>query len=156
MPVTLTWPVTQTFDGQTQTFGRHVSFLGKGLLSPLREDNTTGDFQVVSDEANVKQCLRDGILTAIGERVMLEPFGTITPTLLFEESDVVVDLLQPSISDYVQRFEPRVILQSAQVNMDSANPAMTSFNVSIVYVIRATNARRNLVFPFYLASTDRG
>lgn len=125
-------------------------FLGKGLKCPLREDPLTGGFQTVEGEDNVKQCLRDGVLTALGERVMAEGLGTVARRLLFEESEVVSDLLAPSIRDYVDRYEPRVILSSVSVVQTSLSEEGASYTCSIVYVTRATNKRGNLVFPFYL------
>lgn len=128
------------------------TFLGKGLMSPLTEDPVTGDFMRVSDEANVKQCLKDGLLTAIGERVLNEGLGTIVPEMVFEESEVVRDLTEPSIKDYVEQFEPRVILQSVKVTQTNGSADMSAFSVFVSYIIRATNRRENLVFPFYLTS----
>lgn len=136
------------------TAGRTPAFLGKGLKCPLREDPVTGDFQRVEGEDNVKQCLRDGILTSLGERVMAEGVGTIARQLIFEESDVVADLLEPSIKDFVDRYEPRVLLQSVSVEQVSQEPDLITFKCSVVYVVRATNRRQNLVFPFYLAPTS--
>lgn len=154
MPVVLTWPVATSASTLPGLTGRPLSFLGKGLLSPLREDAVTGDFQLVADEANVKQCLRDGILTAIGERVMSEALGTITRDMLFEEQSVVSDLLAPSIKDFVNHFEPRVILQNVLVSMIDSNTEMVEFRVNVTYVVRVTNTRANLVFPFFLSSQN--
>lgn len=135
-----------------QTSLKPTLFLGKGLLSPLREDPDTGDFQRVRDENNVKQCLRDGVLTMLGERLMAESIGTIARTMLFEETDKVADLLEPSIRDHVERYEPRVVLSSLTVTNTSLTHEVATFNVSLIYIVRATNRRENLVFPFYLRS----
>lgn len=150
-----TWPLVPSAL-PSAVLGRTSTFLGKGLRSPLREDPATGGFQTVSAQANVSQCLKDGILTRFGERVMAEPCGTLARTLLFEESEVVADLLEPSIKDFVDRFEPRVALQSVTVEETSNTGDVVSFRCAIVYVVRATNTRHNLVFPFYLVSDAEG
>lgn len=150
MPI-YSWPVQGIFIPAIPP-GKPIPFLGRGLFSPLRENSETADFQRVADEANVKQCIRDGLLTSIGERVMGEPIGTIARDLLFEESEVVTDLLEPSIRDFFDRFEPRVVVQSVRVVSTEINAEFAAFKCSIVYVIQTTNQRDNLVFPFYLAA----
>jgi phage baseplate assembly protein W len=157
MPVTLTWPLAPIVSAlPSMSPGRSLSFLGAGLMSPLREDGTSSDFQRVSDEANVAQCLKDGILTMIGERVMGEPIGTIARTILFEESNSVADLLVPSVKDFITNLEPRVILQNVSVKPLPTNRSdMVGFKVQVIYVIRATTTRANLVFPFYLTSDEQ-
>jgi len=130
--------------------GASVPQLGKGLLSPLREDPNTGGFQRVSDEANVRQCLRDGITTALGERPMSEGLGTIARDMLFEQSNIVADLVPPSVRDFIERWEPRAQLVSVRAQPVAEATDSVQFKVSVVYVVRATNARNNLVFPFYL------
>ncbi len=134
--------------------GRSIAFLGKGLKSPLREDSVTGDFQRVSDEANVMQCVKDGVFTALGERVYRESLGTIARDMLFEESPVVADLLPPSIKDFVERFEPRVMLQSVTAKPKNTTEDLVEFVVRVVYVVRSTNQRRNLVFPYLLKQSE--
>lgn len=110
----------------------------------------------MSGADNVKQCLRDGILTSLGERVMAEGVGTIARRLLFEESDVVADLLEPSIKDFVDRYEPRVSLQTVTIEQVSATDELVSFNCKITYVVLSSSKRDVLEFPFFLTTTAGG
>lgn len=144
------WPVSVPGSPTQTTSGVTVTFLGAGLLSPLREDPVTGDFQRVSGNDNVAQCVRDGILTALGERVMNEGLGTITRDMLFEESEVISDLLPPSIKDFVDRYEPRILLTSVTAKPVSATVDRVDFVVKVIYIVRATNTKKNLVVPFAL------
>lgn len=146
------WPIVPQIPGGAAGTRSGVTFLGKGLRSPLREDPATGDFQTVADEENVSQCLRDGILTNLGERVMSEGLGTITRDLLFEQARAVADLVPPSVRSYVETWESRVIFISCTCEEIASSSESVQFEVTLRYKIRATNTTRNLVFPFYLNS----
>ena len=149
------WPLVPAALPSANAVGA-PTFIGKGLSCPLREDPETGDFQRVESDENVRQCLKQGILTVLGERVMAEGVGTIARRLLFEESDVVADLLEPSIKDFVERYEPRVSLQTVSITQDSSSEDMVSFKCRITYVVLATNRRDTLNFPFYLTPSSGG
>ena len=45
------------------------------------------------------------------------------------------------------RWEPRIEVESVRAVPDEADPSRVQINVS--YLIKATNDRRNLVYPFY-------
>lgn len=144
------WPSVPQRQGSAPGTSAGGTFLGKGLRSPLREDPVTGDFQRVSDDDNVEQCLRDGILTMLGERVMAEGLGTVTREMIFENSTVVSDLVPPSIRDFIEGFEPRVLLTDCRCSPRTASDTETEFVITVSYRIRATNSPKNLTFPFYL------
>ena len=125
------------------------SLLGKGLSFPLRMDPATNDFARVVDEDNVDQCLKALIFTMIGER-MDALIGTVVPELLFEESDVAADIAQPSILNAITRNEPRVKLIRIQVTTKEFGGGATGIVIAISYIIKATNQRRNRVYPYAL------
>jgi phage baseplate assembly protein W len=150
----ITWPFVPQIPGAAAGTQVGSTFLGKGLLSPLREDPVTGGFQKVSDEDNVAQCLRDGILTNTGERIMSEALGTICRDMLFEQSDVVSDLVPPSVRDFIEQWEPRVIFVLCSAVPVNSTDEFVQFEITIKYRIRATNSVKNLVFPFYLTSSE--
>ena len=49
--------------------------------------------------------------------------------------------------DALNRWEPRIDVESVQATPDETDHSRVRINVS--YVIKATNDRRNLVYPFY-------
>jgi uncharacterized protein len=125
------------------------SFLGKGLKSPLRMDaDVLGGFESVEDVDNVKQCLRDGIFTSFGERPLREALGTTANDIVFENEDVIQSVLKPSIQEYVNRYEPRVILTNVSVTAQK-DGQLSVFSVVISYTIRTTNTKDNLVVPLF-------
>lgn len=83
---------------------------------------------------------------------MREGFGTVVRTLLFENAEIIGDLIPPSVKDFIERWEPRVTLVSVTAQAVSQDSGMAVFNVQVRYYIRATNAPGNVVFPFYLTS----
>ena len=123
-------------------------FLGTGWAFPVLPD-PSGGLRYASGEASIQDCLLVLVQTATGERVMRPDFGTAAPTLVFAPgSPANLRMLESSISDAIQAYEPRVELDSVV-----AEPTPGEENhvvVSVTYRIRQTNTKANLVFPYYL------
>jgi hypothetical protein len=80
---------------------------------------------------------------------MRPDFGTTAPTVVFAPgSSANLRMLETSITDAIQAYEPRVELDSvlAEPTPGQENKVV----VSVTYRIRQTNTKANLVFPFYL------
>jgi len=123
-------------------------FLGTGWAFPVLPD-PTGGLRYASGEASIQDCLLVLLQTATGERVMRPDFGTTAPTLVFAPgSPANLRMLENSISDAIQAYEPRVQLDSvvAEPTPGQENQVV----VSVSYRIRRTNTKANLVFPYYL------
>lgn len=123
-------------------------FLGTGWVFPVLPDSS-GRLSYASGEASIQDCLLVLLQTATGERVMRPDFGTTAPTLVFAPgSPANLRMLENSISDAIQVYEPRVALDSvvAEPTPGQENQVV----VSVSYRIRQTNTKANLVFPFYL------
>jgi uncharacterized protein len=123
-------------------------FLGTGWAFPVLPDSS-GRLSYVAGQASIQDCLLVLLQTAAGERVMRPDFGTTAPTLVFAPgSPANLRMLESSITDAIQAYEPRV-----EVDSVVAEPTPGEENkvvVSITYLIRQTNTKANLVFPFYL------
>jgi phage baseplate assembly protein W len=125
------------------------SFFGHGWSFPPAFSRGGADIEMVSDAEDIQQSLQILLGTAPGERVMLESFGCDLSSLLFEEADEwlrsrIRSLIQTAIIEH----EPRIILDEVTVDGDDIREG--SLRVSVVYTVRATNSRFNMVFPFYL------
>jgi len=57
-------------------------------------------------------------------------------------------LIRLQVEEALNRWEPRIVLQSVTVARDPAAPA--ALLIDIDYTVRATDSRFNLVYPFYL------
>ncbi|OLB75175.1 MAG: phage baseplate protein [Actinobacteria bacterium 13_2_20CM_2_71_6] len=123
-------------------------FLGTGWRFPILPDEA-GRLAYAKGAESIEHCLRALLLTGLGERVMRPDFGTRAPALVFAP-DSVQNLhdLEDSIRDAVRLFEPRVELDEVRAEVAPGEEGRVT--VSVVYRIRRTNTRANLVFPFYL------
>ena len=99
---------------QGRLFGRGISF-------PPR---VGADGRVVWSEAsdNIREGMRVVLATALGERIMLPQFGTDLRERLFEPNTVATRrLIQQRIESALQRWEPRVSVESIVVEQDPAD-----------------------------------
>jgi len=127
--------------------------LGKGWRFPILPDET-GSLAYVGNDVNVEQSLRILLLTDLRERVMRADFGCQAPTLVFAPGSVqYLGLLETTVREAIRDWEPRVETESVTAEVDPEDE--TRVTVQIRYVVRQTNTRNNLVFPFYLGTIER-
>ena len=125
-----------------------VKFLGKGWSFPIQVDGS-GTIAYKEGKDNIEQSLKILLMTALGERVMRSEYGNQAPDLVFSPGSVqYLKLLEKSIEDAIIRWEPRVIIN--EVIAESVDGEENRVIVNIAYTIRGSNARDNLVFPFYV------
>ena len=126
-------------------------FLGTGWRFPILPDEA-GRLGYAVGEQSVEHCLRALLLTATGERVMRPEFGTRAQESVFAPGSVQsLRDLEQSIAAAVRAYEPRVELDEVRAETDPAEESRVT--VSVVYRIRSSNTKANLVFPFYAGLT---
>ena len=127
--------------------------LGKGWRFPILPDET-GSLAYVGNDVNVEQSLRILLLTDLRERVMRADFGCQAPSLVFAPGSVqYLGLLETTVREAIRDWEPRVETESVTAEVDPEDE--TRVTVAISYLVRQTNTRNNLVFPFYLGTIER-
>lgn len=125
-------------------------FLGTGWTFPPTFSRVLASVEMSSDDANIQQCL--GVLfgTAIAERLMLASYGTNLRLRVF---DALTATLENEIRTAVQKailnWEPRIDVISIDITQQS--PLDGRLDIGIDYLVRKTNARSNLVYPYYLS-----
>ena len=125
------------------------SFLGTGWAFPPRFDPTTRAAATVSDEDDVRQSLVILMRTRPGERVMQPRYGCDIYRFVFERLDAtIISDLHDAVAQAILFFEPRVTLETVRVWLDAQVEGL--LHLDVVYRVRATNNRANIVFPFYL------
>lgn len=125
------------------------SFLGTGWSFPPTFNNLTGSVEMVSDETDIHQSLHILLSTQLKERVMRSDFGCDLTALLYENITVtLLTKIKGIIENAILLYEPRVDLLDVDFAMVETNNGL--INIEIVYRIRATNSRKNYVFPYYL------
>ena len=125
-----------------------TEFLGSGWAFPLRL-NSRGGIALARGERDVEESIRIILATPIGERRMRPDFGCGVHDLVFAINDPTTHgLIQHHVIEALTLWEPRIEVIEVRVVSEPAEPARVL--VEIDYALRATNQRRNLVYPFYL------
>jgi uncharacterized protein len=125
-----------------------ADFLGRGISFPMRVDQS-GSIAFSASTASIDSAIRMVLLTAPGERVMRPQFGCRIWDLLFEPINAnTLGLMAEAVRDAIGQWEPRAELEDVVVEPDPAQPARVLINIK--YRVKATNDRRNLVYPFYV------
>lgn len=130
-------------------------FLGTGWSFPpgFRKDDK--EIEMVSYEQDIKESLHILLSTSPGERVMHPAFGSDIQKMVFETvTESLITRIEDSIERAILFFEPRITVQNIQVKTeaDSREPDSIYHGVlpiNIEYIIRRTNTRSNIVYPFY-------
>jgi uncharacterized protein len=125
-----------------------ADFVGKGWAFPLRVGPRGGlALSYGSDEIN--GALNLIISTAPGERVMRPEFGCRIWDLLFSGTDPNTrGLMAQMVRDAINRWEARIDLEEVVVRVDPDDSSRVL--IEVAYVVKSTNDRRNLVYPFYV------
>ncbi|MEQ9369568.1 MAG: GPW/gp25 family protein [Coleofasciculus chthonoplastes F3-SA18-01] len=130
----------------------NTSFLGTGWSFPPTFNQETAAVELVSDAEDVRQSLEIILSTQPGERIMHPDFGCELNQFLFEEiTQGLITGIKGIIADAILYHEPRVDLEAIDIS-ESADQVGLLF-ISIDYLLRTTNSRFNLVYPFYLQET---
>ncbi len=122
-------------------------FLGKGWAFPfkLRE----GRISLSSAEEDIREAIRIILSTRKGERIMRPEFGCGIQEMVFEPlNETSRGLIRYQVEEALTRWEPRIERIKVQVDFDQNEPGRVL--VKIEYTVRSTNARENIVYPFYL------
>lgn len=125
------------------------SFIGTGWSFPPRFAN--GEVEVTGGQLSITESLRAIVGTRLGERIMRPDFGCSL-------DDEVFGLMNTSRLTWIENVVRRAILlhepriDAEEISVDAEDPEGV-LNVKIVYAVRGTNSRFNVVFPFYLEAS---
>jgi phage baseplate assembly protein W len=126
-----------------------ASFLGRGWSFPPRFDPRTKEAVMVADATDIAESLHILFSTHPGERVMLPNYGCDLRRMVFEEAnEQTVTEIKELMRKAILFYEPRIVLDSIEAQL--VDPLNGKLEISLDYTIRGTNARHNLVYPFYL------
>jgi phage baseplate assembly protein W len=124
-----------------------LDIVGRGWAFPVGID-LRGKVALTTGTESVERSIKLILLTVRGARVMRPEFGSDIHELVFAENNATT----AGLADYhvrraLARWEPRIDVDEVKVTWpDAERGAML---IHLIYRIKATNDRRNLVFPFY-------
>jgi phage baseplate assembly protein W len=123
-------------------------FIGTGFSFPLKVA-PTGQIMLQSGNDKIESSIRMILSTAPGERVMRPEFGCAIWRQIFDPIDAnTLSEMVRNVRRAVARWEPRVELENVIAEPEEDSSGLVS--IQIEYVVKATNDRRNLVYPFYI------
>lgn len=125
------------------------TFLGIGWKFPPTFDKSSKSVQMVSEEEDIRESLHILLSTQPGERIMRPEYGCDTKQIVFNTTSTNnLTLLKRAISRSILLFEPRIDLDTIDIQVSDDVDGLLLVNIH--YIIRLSNSRRNLVYPFYI------
>ena len=122
-------------------------FIGRGWAFPLRVDST-GSFVLSRDEREIEEAIRLILGTAPGERPMRPEYGCGIHDLVFDTVNAALaGRVAAEVRASLTRWEPRIDVTDVSAGPLPDQPHV--LGIGVAYRVKATNDRRNLVFPFY-------
>ena len=125
-----------------------AGFIGRGFSWPMHVDHT-GSIALTGGAEDLDRSIQIVFMTAPGERLMRPQFGCRIWDLLFEPITAnLLGQIAQAVREALAQWEPRIEVTDVSPEPDANDPGMV--RVAIAYRVRATNDRRNLVYPFYV------
>jgi phage baseplate assembly protein W len=123
-------------------------FHGRGWAFPPTFNRFASGVEMLEGEADIVSSLEVLLSTAPGERVMLPQYGCNLDELLFENLNTrMKTLMADKVESAILYHEPRVELENVSLNEYQDMEGVVLIN--IVFRVKTTNSRFNMVFPFY-------
>ena len=125
-----------------------IPFLGTGWTFPPEFNKGIRNSIMVSGAQDIKESLHILLSTKPGERLMNPKYGCDLSVMLFEPiSRTLLKYVEDLISMAILHYEPRITLEKVIFNEDAIGGILY---IDVQYVVRTTNSRSNMVYPFYL------
>ena len=124
-----------------------ADFIGRGVMWPMRVDQS-GSIAMTSGVDDLNSSIRMVLSTAPGERLMRPKFGCEIWELMFEPINAnTLGLMAQAVYRALGQWEPRIAVED--VVIDPVPGSVGAVAIRVDYLVKATNDRRNLVYPFY-------
>ena len=129
-----------------------TEIIGSGLAFPLQVDRR-GGIALARDEQDIDQAIQLILGTAPGERPMRPEFGCGVHDFVFDSIDAsTIGKMEEAIRGALDHWEPRVVVEKVDFELDGVSRG--ELVIVIGYRVRATNHKRNLVYPFYVIPAE--
>jgi len=123
------------------------SFLGRGWAFPVQFSGQAGSVEMAGRGEDIEQSLKILLETLPGERVTNLNYGCKVKDIIFHPIDGKFEFLaKEAIQDAINYYEPRIILDDIEFDFKNQNNGVVLLELD--YIVKLTNARQNLVYPF--------
>lgn len=127
---------------------KEQTFLGTGWGFPIKFSSYTKDTILVSNAECIAQNIRMLLSTRQGERPMFPKYGHQLHIMGFEViSQTLIYRIKEHLEYIFMMHEPRVTLEEIDIDTDGDQDHV--IHIHLQYLIRETNTRTNMVFPYY-------
>src|SRR6266568_369199 len=124
-------------------------FLGSGWNFPVSLDRDGQVAMAPDPEEEISQSIWTILGTSPGERVMRPDFGCGIHDMVFAVNNAATaSAVAGVVRDALAVWEPRIDVLDVYAVPDPAHPSLLLIEIN--YLVRSTNSRFNLVYPFYL------
>lgn len=125
-----------------------IPHLGIGWDFPPKFTRSTKGTVMVDNVEDIEKSLYTIITTKKGERVMRPDFGCNLTDELFEGvNSTKINAIKEHLKRAIILYESRIKVQD--IRLDITSILKGELLILIDYVVKTTNARRNIVFPYY-------
>ena len=129
------------------------NLIGKGVKYPFVPNKSKG---VSKNEwiDRINQSLSIIFSTSKGTRLMNPEFGSDIEKYRFDPFDnILLDKLEVAIEKDIELWEPRIVLDNIEFNVDSSDIDNHILYISIYYHIINSDVEGNYVYPYRLGTT---
>ncbi|HKK81157.1 MAG TPA: GPW/gp25 family protein [Prolixibacteraceae bacterium] len=127
---------------------KKTSFLGTGWAFPPEFKRGLKTVSMAEGEDDIKQSLEILLSTKVGERLMHPDFGCNLEQMMFEKLDLSLErYMKDLILSAITKYESRIEAEDISFETDKINGCIL---INVRYIVRTTNTRTNLVYPFYI------
>lgn len=125
------------------------TFLGSGWSFPITFNAHNATVDMVSNDACIEQNMIMLLSTRQGERLMYPAYGHQLYQMIYEDIDeTLLYRMKEHIYYIFMIHEPRVTLEDVAITFKDEKENI--IYIELQYLIRETNTRTNLVYPYYL------
>ena len=123
------------------------AFLGRGWSFPPTFDPFHRTVVMVAGDVDIHESLNILLSTSLGERVMLATYGVDLISKVFTTlTTTTANEIATMVTRAIIEWEPRVSVENVVVSESILDGWVA---ISIDYMVRQTNTRSNIVFPYY-------
>lgn len=126
-----------------------LDFLGKGWSFPPVFEKDSGSVKMSTGLIDIQESLWILLSTRLGERVMQPKYGCQLDELQFENLNrTTITYISELIRTAILYHEPRIEVEKIEILEEELVTGRVLIKLN--YLVRSTNSRMNMVYPYYL------